>query len=194
MIIKNCEDPKLEEVTALLNGRELGVCVLSSRIEAYDFANHRGSRHETQKNSIPEYEEFINNTAVPSRKSKRRRALSDDRALVSRGSDDRKLRALSLDDLHQSKDYIIKRLILLLNELFPDYDFAMARPTQFALHSRQTCMQTINGHLAEVTLGDAQFLQKMWHAINDSIDISNCEIFAYNPVGKTLRKFVHLRE
>lgn len=190
MILKNHEDAKLEEVTAYLHGREIGICSLSTRIQAYDFTNQRASKRNSEKNAIPEYEEFINNTVLPSTKSKRVRALSEDRANL-RNSTDRKLRALSLDDLHESKDYIIKRLILLLNDLFPDYDFALARPTQFALHSHQTCMQIINSHLAEVTLGDAQFLHKMWNAINDSINLSDCEILAYNPIGMFSNSNIH---
>jgi hypothetical protein len=116
------------------------------------------------------------------KKLKKRRTVSeDDGVLFGMISNQRKQRALSLDDLHASKDYIIKRIIFMLNERFPDYDFGISKPTQYILHSLQTCVRTINNYLAECTVGNPQFLERMWNAINEAIDVNHCEIFAYTP-------------
>lgn len=180
MIIKNCEDAKLDEITSCLNGREVGVTTLAARLEAYEFLTAKEDTSKP-KNIVPDFDEFKMNTAAVKKKTKRRRAYSEDNAFPFDANGFRKLRAQSLDDLHQSKDYIIKRLVQLLNELFPDYDFALSKPSQYVVHSMQTCMRNVNSHLAEVTVGDPLFLQRMWNAINDAVDVSNCEVFAYVP-------------
>lgn len=178
MIIKPCENPRLDEITCFLNEKEVGIYSLSARIELVEFLHTK----EDKKSVIPNFNEFQKSTATKFKKSRRGRSFSET-LILQQQSQQRKSRAMSLDDLHQSKDFIIKRLIQIMNEIFPDYDFALSKPTQYIVHSSQTCIRTINNHLAECTLGNPQFLEQMWNSINDAIDINNCEIFAYIPSG-----------
>ena len=178
MIIKPCECAKLDEITSFLNEKEVGISSLSARIELVEFIHTK----EEKKSEIPNFNEFQKSTATKFKKPRRGRSFSENLALQQQNQQ-RKSRAMSLDDLHQSKDFIIKRLIQILNELFPDYDFALSKPTQYLVHSTQICIRTINSYLAECTIGNPQFLEQMWNSINDAIDINNCEIFAYIPSG-----------
>ena len=181
MIIKPCECPKLDEITSFLNEKEVGIYSLSARIELVEFIHSK----EEKKSGIPNFNEFQKSTATKFKKPRRGRSFSENLALQQQDQQ-RKSRAMSLDDLHQSKDFIIKRLIHILNELFPDYDFALSKPTQYIVHSTQICIRTINSHLAECTIGNPHFLEQMWNSINDAIDINNCEIFAYIPSGTVI--------
>ena len=211
MIIKPCEDSKLDDVTGYLNGKEVGMFLLSSRIEVYDFISHSYHKDNALKNelkpNVPNFEEFQNVTAsasntnakktqksfqkkkkipssvpsiVPASKG-RSRAFSEESQISFESSVFQRARTLSLDDLHQNKDYIIKRLVQLLNEMFPDYDFGLSKPTQYIMHTLPICIRTINSYLAECTVGDPQFLERMWRAIHEAIDINHCEIFSYKP-------------
>jgi hypothetical protein len=42
-------------------------------------------------------------------------------------------------------------------------------------------MSKINNYLAELTLIDAQILDKLWMTINEIVTISQCDVFTYKP-------------
>ena len=73
-------------------------------------------------------------------------------------------------------------LILTLNASFPDYDFGNIRPSHFVRMSAKSAMNEANGRLSELASrrGD-NFLREMWNAIDNSICLSETEVFSYVP-------------
>ncbi|EDO41550.1 predicted protein [Nematostella vectensis] len=75
-------------------------------------------------------------------------------------------------------------LISTLNASFyPDYDFSNAKSDEFCREpSLQVVVDTINGNLA-ANMGE-QFLSlknALWSAIDEEIQLVDCDIFSYNP-------------
>jgi len=70
-----------------------------------------------------------------------------------------------------------------MNASFPDYDFSNLRPDQF--HSFSTpaeAMNIANKNLSEcVEIEHPGFLDELWAAIEESINLPECEIFSYVP-------------
>lgn len=109
----------------------------------------------------------------------RRRANSLDISNSRKGGS-RRSRSSSLGDLSKpSARRLLVNLIFTLNDFFPDYDFETTRPEQFIFQDTNEIIRKVNSHLAELSLSDNQFLEKLWHAVDDIVDLRKCEVFSY---------------
>jgi hypothetical protein len=109
----------------------------------------------------------------------RRRANSLEFA-NNRNGGSRRSRSSSLGDLSKpSARRLLVNLIFTLNDFFPDYDFETTKPEQFLFQDTNEIIRKVNSHLAELSLSDNQFLEKLWHAIDDIVDLRKCEVFSY---------------
>ena len=72
-------------------------------------------------------------------------------------------------------------LISTLDDFFPDYDFNTTKPEQFLIKDVNQLIQTVNGYLAELTEERPNFLEKLWHGIDDVINLRKCEAFSLVP-------------
>ncbi len=91
-----------------------------------------------------------------------------------------------LGDFHDSSTQrLMTDLILTLNASFPDYDFSNIRPSHFAkLPSQNVAINRTNEKLAELTTNrnqGANFLTKLWSAVNDVISMKESEVYSYVP-------------
>lgn len=79
---------------------------------------------------------------------------------------------------------ILFHLISTLNTAFhPDYDFTDARSDEFSLEpSLNWTKSSVKSNLS-AALGDSysSFEQKLWSAIEEEIQLKECEIYSYNP-------------
>lgn len=75
-------------------------------------------------------------------------------------------------------------LIATLNAAFePDYDFSDAKSHEFSKEpSIQWVMNSVHSNLSAIA-GDqfSALRQALWTAINDEINLSECDIYSYNP-------------
>jgi hypothetical protein len=79
-------------------------------------------------------------------------------------------------------------LILTLNMSFPDYDFSSIRPSHIKrLPSAATAVNRTNEKLSEfaaTTTKGAGFLPRLWTALDETISLTDCEVFSYVPPPK----------
>jgi len=79
-------------------------------------------------------------------------------------------------------------LILTLNTSFPDYDFSNVKPSHFVrIPTSTVAMNRTNQKLSELaatTAVGSNFLQKLWHAIDDAISLTDSDVYAYVPPNK----------
>lgn len=85
----------------------------------------------------------------------------------------------SLDE--HSSEQVLNAMIGVLNANHDDHDFGNSKPAQFKALTQSECMKTVNKQLGFYKEHDAQFLNKLWGHINDSVDIKHCDIFSYQP-------------
>lgn len=75
-------------------------------------------------------------------------------------------------------------LIATLNAAFePDYDFSDAKSHEFSKEpSIQWVMNSVHSNLSAIAGDQFQTLrQALWSAVNDEINLSECDIYSYNP-------------
>ncbi|GLJ44557.1 hypothetical protein SUGI_0935950 [Cryptomeria japonica] len=80
-------------------------------------------------------------------------------------------------------------LILTLNHMYPDYDFSMIRAHHFSKEQGlNTVRQKMENYLLEAEKvwaadngEDVSFLDSIWKAIDEVIDIADSEIYSYMP-------------
>lgn len=79
-------------------------------------------------------------------------------------------------------------LILTLNHIYPDYDFSLLRAHHFRKESGSAAAEeVIDSHLLEVSkvwaktpgFGDTPFLECLWTAISEAIDLKDCDVYSY---------------
>lgn len=69
-----------------------------------------------------------------------------------------------------------------LNECFSDYDFRTTKVDQFKDCELHLVVNTVNERLRSLTnIEDERFLISMWEAIDQEIDLKQCQIFTYLP-------------
>lgn len=91
-------------------------------------------------------------------------------------------RTNSLGDLSEpSSRVLLMDMIAALNEAFPDYDFGDSKKEQFKEQELHLAMRLINGYFAELNVREPQLLEKLWSAIDDIVNLKNCEVFQYLP-------------
>lgn len=88
----------------------------------------------------------------------------------------------------QEEDKIIRKtlfyLVSTLNAAFyPDYDFSTATSREFSKeHSLKHVMSAVEQQLYLVSCSQLLPLsQQLWTAIDEAIDLQDCEIYTYNP-------------
>lgn len=79
-------------------------------------------------------------------------------------------------------------LILTLNHIYPDYDFTLLRAHHFSKEEGVTSIEeTVDAHLVEVGkvweatpgFGEEPFLDCLWAAIDEVIDLKECDVYSY---------------
>ena len=71
----------------------------------------------------------------------------------------------------------------MLNAAFPDYDFSAVKSSEFSREpSLSYVIDDVNTNLT-TSLGDdfTNMSDGLWRAINEEIQLQECEIFSYNP-------------
>ena len=84
-------------------------------------------------------------------------------------------------------------LIATLNARFPDHDFSNLRPEQFCREAgAQFAVRACARHLAELATaerfrapGGGEFLDELWAAIEEAIQLRECEVYSYVPDGES---------
>ena len=84
-------------------------------------------------------------------------------------------------------------LIATLNASFPDHDFSNLRPEQFCREAgAQFAVRACARHLAELATaerfrapGGGEFLDELWAAIEEAIQLRECEVYSYVPDGES---------
>eukprot|EP00978_Attheya_sp_CCMP212_P029732 scaffold106697_cov51-Attheya_sp.AAC.1 len=95
----------------------------------------------------------------------------------------------ALGNFHDSHTQrLMTDLILTLNMSFPDYDFSSIRPSHIKrLPSAATAVNRTNEKLSEfaaTTQKGAGFLPRLWTALDETISLTDCEVFSYVPPPK----------
>lgn len=82
-----------------------------------------------------------------------------------------------------SSQVLLANLVALMGMLFVDYDCSSITPHDFELCSdKHTVVNTINHSLASVVdRVHNGFLSEFWQAVQDSIDVVNCRVYAFQP-------------
>jgi hypothetical protein len=90
-------------------------------------------------------------------------------------------RSSSLGDLNTpSSKQLFLNLITTLNESFPDYDFQSTKLDQFIEMDVFSTMRSINSSLVEITEIFPNFLEKLWHSIDQCVSLrKNTTVFSY---------------
>lgn len=94
-----------------------------------------------------------------------------------------------LGNFHDSSTQrLMTDLILTLNASFPDYDFSNIRPSHFSRMSTTSLVfNRVNEKLSELAASmpeGANFLSHLWNAIDDVINLKDCEVYSYVPLNK----------
>eukprot|EP00775_Hariotina_reticulata_P010161 gene10161-10320_t len=85
-------------------------------------------------------------------------------------------------------------LILTLNHIYPDYDFSQLRAHHFRKEvGVSRAEELVDTHLIEVSkvwentpgFGEAPFLDTLWSAIDEAIDLKDCDVYSYKSDGET---------
>jgi len=73
-------------------------------------------------------------------------------------------------------------LILTLNASFPDYDFSNIKPNQFEKVKMSDVRRNIRQNLSEYASQQSSpnFLEELWNAVNDVIDLKECTVFSFD--------------
>lgn len=89
-------------------------------------------------------------------------------------------RSSSLGDLSTpSSKQLFFNLISTLNEAFPDYDFQSTKLDQFIESDLFPTMRSINNLLVDLKDISPNFLEKLWHSIDQSISLKHSIVFSY---------------
>lgn len=89
-------------------------------------------------------------------------------------------RSSSLGDLSTpSSKQLFFNLISTLNEAFPDYDFQSTKLDQFIESDLFPTMRSINNLLVDLKEISPNFLEKLWHSIDQSVNLKHSIVFCY---------------
>lgn len=85
-------------------------------------------------------------------------------------------------------------LILTLNHIYPDYDFTLLRAQHFRREpGGGGARESIETHLLEVAqvweaspqAGETPFLDALWAALDEAIELKDCEVYTYKSDNET---------
>lgn len=81
-------------------------------------------------------------------------------------------------DLTMKTKKVLGDLIQTMNCSMVDYDFSQLTPDSFTQVSLTEAVQSINSHLAEITVSSPSFLTDMWRDISDAmVNLTQCEVY-----------------
>jgi len=173
---------ELEELSILLNHKNMGVYTLNGKIEAFDISDQISNNNpirtvsDTTNNYSAESSSLLNVNIGRKRSNSDLSCLSNIRKPIRRG------RSSSLGDLGEPSSHkIIVNLIATMNEIFPDYDFEIIKPNQFIYQDLSAVMRNVNTYLAEFNDLGNQLLTKLWQSLDYVIELSRCDILSYVP-------------
>lgn len=156
--MKYLENEKLETITSFLTIREVGDRILNGRIEAFS-CKRAGKDKKLSKILQQQYATEL--ASSPS----------------SMGTS-------PLGPLSESSTRrLLIDLISTMNASFPDHDFSALRPEQFLKErSIQVVINAVNKQLAPLQEAyNSTFLEEMWIAIEQAVELKDCEIYSYIP-------------
>jgi hypothetical protein len=169
--MKLLENPRLSALTAFLSQRQLGERVLDGRVEAFS-CKRAGEDKKLAKELEEQFKEEQKNSPSSMDASSPLGALAQPAT-----------RRLLVD------------LIATLNASFPDHDFSNLRPEQFCREAgAQFAVRACARHLAELTSQErfaapgnssAEFLDELWAAVEEAIQLRSCEVYSYVPDGES---------
>lgn len=145
------DHPQLAQLSAMLKAIDAGDRIIKARLELFSCTRRRLSHKQQQ--------------------DLRRRAPSS--------LTESPLGPMTSD----SAQNLLANLVSLMSMLFVDYDCTSISPNDFeGCPDKHTVVNTINHHLAAVVdRVHSGFLSEFWSAVQDAIDVVNCEIFAFQP-------------
>jgi hypothetical protein len=77
---------------------------------------------------------------------------------------------------------LLINLICTMNATFPDYDFSGLKPDQFTREHLGVVINAVNNNLSEIVFKQSPgFMEELWGAIDQEIDLKKCEVFSYVP-------------
>lgn len=147
------EHPQLTQLSALLKSVDVGDRFVQGRLELFKCARRR--LNQQQQLDL----------------AQREPASLEDSPLGPLASD--------------SAQMLLANLRALMSLLFPNYDCSHLTPNDFQrCPDKYAVVSTVNQTLAEVVDRlHAGFLAEFWQAVQDAIDISGCEIYAFRPAA-----------
>ena len=167
--MKLLENPRLSALTAFLSQRRFCERVLDGRVEAFS-CKRAGEDKKLAKELEAQF-------AAESRNSPSSMEASSPLGALAQPA----TRRLLVD------------LIATLNASFPDHDFSNLRPEQFCREAgAQFAVRACARHLAELATaerfrapGGGEFLDELWAAIEEAIQLRECEVYSYVPDGES---------
>jgi len=170
------QNPDFEQISVLLTNHSVGSYNLNGKIEA--FSSSVSDKQNEQHH--PQHQHHKNPTEDNDIEPLRRQRSHSFGSFINRKYSRR--RTSSLGDLSEpSSRMLFMDFINALNEAFPDYDFGYSKLHQFKELDPPVVMSQVNNYLAEVTVAHQAFLEKLWTAIDEIVNLRQCEIFSYSP-------------
>lgn len=147
------DHPQLTQLSATLKAIDAGDRIIKGRLELFSCSRRRLTARQQQ-------------------------ALQ---RLAPQTLDDSPLGPMALD----SAQNLLANLVALMSLLFVDHDCTGLTPLDFEkCHDKHTVVNTINQQLASVVdRVHSGFLSEFWQAIQDAIDVVNCDIYAFRPTS-----------
>lgn len=190
----------LEQISATLTNFKLGSYILNGKCSAFVSRYPVSKRHRSNKNSeVSSYfstgflpDNIQEQKSIPDESSKQplplatildfpppKRERSCSFGITHIRKPTRK-RTSSLGDLTEpSTRALLLDFVTALNETFPDYDFGESKLEQFKDKDVEYVMANVNNYLAEVTAQDGSMLDRLWTAIDEIVNLKQCEVFSF---------------
>lgn len=155
--MKFLDVPALADLTSFLDDRLMGNAILHGRAEVYS-CKDTGDDKRLRKHLEKHYQSQLKESPA----------------------------AYSSSPLGSMQDPKMRRhlinMIITMNSAFPDYDFSSLTPDHFVRRFRlEEITSSVNNHLAELEEISKGFLEQMWRAIDDTIDVNKSKMYSYVP-------------
>lgn len=170
----------LLKLTQELSDVVCGTQVINGRIEAFS-CKRTGSDKKTAHHLAKKFNSDVE--IVPAERWKRRKFLSNTKSCQK----DYNAGSYSLisplgNFQHLATQRLLTDLILTLSVSFPDYDFASTKPDHFRHINMSSAIFQSNKKLYNLAAYKGpMFLPNLWTIIDESIVLSECEVFSYAP-------------
>jgi len=170
----------LLKLTQELSDAVCGTQVINGRIEAFS-CKRTGSDKKLAYRLAKKFNSEVE--IVPAERWKRQKFSSNPKSCQK----DYNASSYSLNSplgnfQHLATQRLLTDLILTLSVSFPDYDFASAKPDHFRHIKTSSAIFQSNKKLDNLAAYKGPtFLQNLWNIIDESIVLSECEVFSYDP-------------